>query len=423
MLIYWKIIAQSIRLSFEEIVSSKLRSFLSLLGVSIGVLCVVSVTTAVTSLEKNIQSSFASFGTDILYIQKWPWIWADDNNYPWWRFLNRPNVNQRELNQLGQSMNTAEAIALINFTDRKTVKFGDRFVENVNVTGATKDYNLIKNLDFVAGRYFTESEFNSGSHTCVIGANVSDALFSNSKSAEGKRIRVGGIELRVTGILKREGDDLFGFTLDNSLVIPYNTLPLFSGSNVSGDPLVALKPKEGIPFDEMKYEAKGAMRAIRRLAPNQDDNFALNKMSVFSDGISSILAFVSFAGFIIGGFSMLVGGFGIANIMFVSVKERTNIIGIKKALGAKQIYILLEFLLEAVILCLLGGLIGLILMFSLIKSLEWYLVTYQESTFVFYITFKNIMIGFVMSFIIGVISGFIPAWQASRMKPVDAIRG
>jgi ABC-type antimicrobial peptide transport system permease subunit len=153
------------------------------------------------------------------------------------------------------------------------------------------------------------------------------------------------------------------------------------------------------------------------------ENFALNKMSVFTDGISSILAFVSFAGFIIGGFSMLVGGFGIANIMFVSVKERTNIIGIKKALGAKQIYILLEFLLEAIILCLLGGLIGLVLMFSLIKSLEWYLVTYQESTFVFYITFKNIMIGFVLSFIIGVISGFIPAWQASRMKPVDAIRG
>jgi putative ABC transport system permease protein len=422
-LIYWKIIAQSIRLSFEEIVSSKLRSFLSLLGISIGVLCVVSVTTAVTSLEKNIQNSFASFGTDILYIQKWPWIWADDNDYPWWRFLNRPNVNDRELAQLENAMNTPDAVALINFTDRKTVKFADKFVENVNVTGATKDYNLIKNLDFVAGRYFTQGEFKSGSHICLIGANVSDALFDSPKSAEGKRIRVGGVELRVAGVLKREGDDLFGFTLDNSLVIPYNTLPLFSSANSSSDPLIALKPKDGIPFDEMKYEAKGAMRAIRRLAPNQDDNFALNKMSVFTDGISSILAFVSFAGFIIGGFSMLVGGFGIANIMFVSVKERTNIIGIKKALGAKQIYILLEFLLEAIILCLLGGLIGLLLMFSLIKSLEWYLITYQESTFIFYITFKNIMTGFILSFIIGVISGFIPAWQASRMKPVDAIRG
>jgi putative ABC transport system permease protein len=172
----------------------------------------------------------------------------------------------------------------------------------------------------------------------------------------------------------------------------------------------------------MKFETRGAMRAIRRLPPTTDDDFALNKMSVFTDGISSVLTFVSFAGFLIGGFSMLVGGFGIANIMFVSVKERTNIIGIKKALGAKRIYILLEFLLEAIILCLLGGFIGLFLMYLLVTGLEWYLVTYQESTFVFYITASNIMTGFGISFVIGIISGFIPALQASKMRPVDAIR-
>jgi len=409
-------------MSFEEIVSSKLRSFLSLLGISIGVLCVVSITTAVSSLELNIKKSFSSFGTDIMYIQKWPWTFGG-SDYPWWRYLNRPNVNSRELDQLSKTLKTVDAIALINFGERSTVKFLDRAIENVTLTGATRDYDRIKNFDFQSGRYFTQSEFSSGAHSCVIGANVADALFSGISNIEGKSIRVKGVELKVIAVLKREGDDLFGFTLDNSLIIPYNALALFVNEANGGDPLIAVKPKAGIPFDEMKYEVKGAMRAIRRLPPTEEDNFALNKMSVFTDGISSILSFVAFAGFIIGGFSMLVGGFGIANIMFVSVKERTNIIGIKKALGAKQIYILLEFLMEAIILCLLGGLIGLLLMFGLIKGLEWYLVNFQETKFEFFITIKNISVGFILSFIIGVISGFIPAWRASKMPPVDAIRG
>jgi putative ABC transport system permease protein len=420
--IYWKIIKQSIRLSIEEIISSKLRSFLSLLGVAIGVLCVVAISTAVTSLEKNIENSFSSFGTDILYVQKWPWIWTDGDNYPWWRYLNRPNVNKRELEQIEKKISTAKAIALINFSERKTVKYLDREAENISLTGATKDYDLIKNFDFSSGRYFTDNEFVNGTHVCIIGANVADALLGGFSQKEGHKLRVGGIELVVNGVLKREGDDLFGFTLDNSIVVPYNTISLFTNENNAGDPLIAFKPKDGIPFEEMKYEVKGAMRAIRRLPPEQEDNFALNKMSVFTDGISSILSFVAFAGFIIGGFSLLVGGFGIANIMFVSVKERTNIIGIKKALGAKQVYILLEFLLEAIILCLFGGLIGLIMMFGLIKGLEWYLVNFQDSTFKFYFTLKNISIGFILSFIIGVISGLIPAYKASKMRPVDAIR-
>lgn len=419
MLIYWKILIQSFRLSFEEIRASKLRSYLSLMGVAIGVLCVVSVRTAVSSLEKNIQNSFASLGTDILYIQKWPWIWGDD--YPWWRFLNRPNVNERELERLSKQMHTAEAVALMNWaTNRPTVKYYDRSAENVTLTAATQDYNLIKNLDFTQGRYFTQNEFRNGAHVCLLGATICETLFGAS-TAEQKEIRIGGIKMRVIGVLKREGDDLFGMTLDNTIVIPYNSLALFESEN--NDPLLALKPKEGIAFDEMKYEARGAMRAIRRLAPNQEDNFALNKMSVFTDGISSILSFVGFAGFIIGGFSMLVGGFGIANIMFVSVKERTNIIGIKKALGAKQIYILMEFLLEAILLSLLGGLVGLGIMYVLIEALQWYLRVYQESSFVFYITASNLFTGFIISFVIGVISGFIPAWQASKMRPVDAIRG
>ncbi|HEY0262637.1 MAG TPA: ABC transporter permease, partial [Chitinophagales bacterium] len=293
---YWRILTQSLRLSLEEISTSKLRSYLSLMGVAIGVLCVVSVRTAVTSLDKNIRSSFASLGTDILYIQKWPWIWSDD--YPWWRYVNRPNSNEREMNRLAQTVHSADAVALINFASSgKTAKYYDRSVDEVKITAATRDYNLIKNLDFTQGRYFTQNEFNSGSHICVLGANIAETLFGNG-SVDLKEIRLGGIKMKVIGALKKEGDDMFGFSMDNTVLIPYNSLSLFESDG--NDPLLALKPKEGIAFDEMKYEARGAMRAIRRLAPNQEDNFALNKMSVFVDGLSSILDFVGFAGMIIG---------------------------------------------------------------------------------------------------------------------------
>jgi putative ABC transport system permease protein len=206
--IYWKIIAQSIRLSLDEIRAAKLRSFLSLLGVAIGVLCVVSVKTAVTSLEKNIQNSFASLGTDILYVQKWPWIWTED--YPWWRFLNRPSVNEREVEQLSEIMHTAGAVAMMDFAGGKTVKYNNESIENVTVTGATKDYNLIKSLDFTQGRYFTQSEFSSGARSCLIGANVAETLFGSSSNIEGRDISASGVKLKVIGVLKKEGDDLFG---------------------------------------------------------------------------------------------------------------------------------------------------------------------------------------------------------------------
>ena len=423
MAVFLKIFTQSLRLSFEELRSAKLRSFLSLVGITIGILCIISVRTAVDSLEKNIKDSINSFGGDILYVQKWPIIFAE--NYPWWRFYNRPKATQREMEQLKSKLKLAEAAAMVSFNGSKTTKYEDKTAEKANLTGVTFDYNHIKDMEFTAGRYFTEAEANNPTYVCLIGSSVAESLFEGKSKIEGEDIRVEGVRLKVLGVFKKEGDNLMGWTLDNMVMIPYPLLDIFinmKDDHGEGDPLLAVRPRSTTPPEELKYEVRGAMRSIRKLPPTDDDNFAINQMSMVTDQISALFIFVNIAGIIIGGFSILVGGFGIANIMFVSVKERTHLIGIKKALGAKQIYILLEFLLEAVILCLLGGFIGLLLVFGL-TTLANTMLANNQSSFVFHLTTANVTIGISISVLIGIIAGFIPAYQAARMKPVDAIRG
>jgi putative ABC transport system permease protein len=416
-----KIFWQSLRLSFAEIRAAKLRSFLSLLGITIGILCIISVRTAVSSLQMNIQSSLASFGTDIMYIQKWPWSVGPD--YPWWKYLNRPNSNRREVEQLQQKVKNAEAICIMYFAGNTNVIAGDRVAEGTQILGTSYDYNKVKELDFTEGRYFTPNESNNAQPVALLGASVAETLFEGKGAVEGQQVKINGVKVTVVGVLKKEGSDIFGFTLDNNVIVPFSFMSMFVNMNQpDNDPLVAVVPKAGIPVEEVKYELKGAMRSVRRLAPYEDDNFAINQISVVTEAIASIFSVVQFAGWVIGGFSILVGTFGIANIMFVSVQERVYQIGIRKALGARKIYILLEFLLEAIILCLLGGLMGLITVIILFKILGL-MVASSGSDFKFYVTAGNIMTGISISVITGIIAGFLPALSAANMKPVDAIRG
>jgi len=420
---FLQIFRQSLVLSFEEIRAAKLRSSLSLLGITIGILCIISVRTAVNSMEMNIQSSLASFGNDILYVQKWPWIWADGNNYAWWKYLNRPNTNRRELEQLQAKVKGAEGICILYFSGSSNVVAGENVAERVQVLGASYDYNKIKEMDFTQGRYFTPNESNHAQAVALIGATVAETLFPNISRIEGKQIKVKGVKLTVIGVLKKEGSDLFGFTLDNNVIVPYSFISMFANTNdIGNDPLLALVPGKGVPMDELRYELKGAMRSIRKLSPYEEDNFAINQVSVFTEGIASIFSIINIAGLFIGGFSILVGTFGIANIMFVSVQERVYQIGIKKALGAKKIYVLLEFLLEAVMLCVFGGIIGLLTVVLLFKILGW-VVASSGSDFKFYITAQNMLIGVSISVVTGILAGLIPAWSAANMRPVDAIRG
>lgn len=371
----------------------------------------------------NIQSSLASFGNDILYIQKWPWIWADGNDYAWWKYLNRPNTNRRELELLQQKVKGAEGICILYFSGNANVVAGENVAERSQIQGVSYDYNRIKEMEFVHGRYFTPSESNHARAVAIIGDAVAESLFPNRSQIEGQQIKIKGVKVTVIGVLKKEGSDLFGFTLDNNVIVPYTFMSMFVNTNdIGNDPLLAIVPKKGVPMDELRYEVKGAMRSVRKLSPHEEDNFAINQVSVFTEGIAGIFSIINIAGLFIGGFSILVGTFGIANIMFVSVQERVYQIGIKKALGAKKIYILLEFLLEAIMLCVFGGLIGLVTVILLFKALGW-MVAKSGSDFVFYITAVNIIIGISISVVTGILAGFIPAWSAANMKPVDAIRG
>jgi putative ABC transport system permease protein len=420
---FLQIFRQSLVLSFEEIRAAKLRSSLSLLGITIGILCIISVRTAVNSMEMNIQSSLASFGNDILYVQKWPWIWADGNDYAWWKYLNRPNTNRRELEQLQERMKGAEGICILYFSGNANVIAGENVAERTAIQGVSYDYDKIKEMEFTQGRYFTPAEANHAQAVALVGADVAETLFPGRNNIEGEQMKIKGVKVTVVGVLKKEGSDLFGFTLDNNVIVPFSFMNMFVNTNdIGNDPLLALVPKKGVPMDELRYELKGAMRSVRRLSPYEEDNFAINQVSVFTEGIAGIFSIINIAGLFIGGFSILVGTFGIANIMFVSVQERVYQIGIKKALGAKKLYILLEFLLEAVMLCVFGGLIGLIVVIILFKILGW-VVASSGSDFKFYITATNIIIGISISVITGILAGFIPAWSAANMKPVDAIRG
>lgn len=369
----------------------------------------------------NIQSSLTSFGNDILYVQKWPWIWTDE--YPWWKYLNRPSVNLRELEQVQERTTEAKACCLMYFAGNTNVIAGDMVAEGVSVNGVTYDYNGIKDMEFTEGRYFTPAETKNAQGVALLGASVAETLFENRSHITGEEIKINGVKLKVIGVLKKEGSDLFGFTLDNNVIVPFSFMSMFvNTTGQDGDPLIAVVPKKGVPIEELKYQLKGVMRSVRRLSPFAEDNFAINQVSVFTEGIASIFSVVSIAGWVIGIFAIIVGAFGIANIMFVAVKERTYIIGIKKAIGAKQIFILLEFLLEAVLLCVIGGIVGLLVVVGLIYVLQYLVTHVWHSDFKFYITFFNLALGVSISVIVGIVAGFIPAWSASRMKPVDAIR-
>ncbi len=420
-MIWLKISAESILLSIKELLSNKFRAFLSLLGISIAILCLISVFSAVDSLEKNLRQSVNSLGDNIIYVNKWPWLMVED--YPWWKFIQRPEVSREDYFALYGRVKTAEAMAVWRWVQTGTLQYENEEVERISIFGITQDYNQVRDMDFAAGRYFSELEFNTLQNGTLIGYELAEFFFGEVDKAVGKTIRFAGIDLKVIGVMAKEGQDVLGinanFGLDNTLYVTDN----FAASNLNppfeSGPSILVKAKPGIELAELEAELIGRMRIARKLVPQQEDNFSLNKISLITGVFDQVFNFIYVAGFVIGIFSLIVGAFGVANIMFVSVRERTNIIGIKKALGAKKFYILLEFIIEAIILCLVGGLFGLFLVFSLFSLINFFI---QDSDLSFQISLFNLTLGVLISVSVGLLAGIIPAVMAANMKPVDAIR-
>jgi putative ABC transport system permease protein len=409
---YLRLTFESFRFAWQALKSNILRTVLSLLGVTVGIFAIIAVFTFVDSMEKNIKGSLSFFGSNVLYVQKW--AWSTDEDYPWWKYFQRPPTNYQEFKFLEGKLENAQAICGLDAKGGINVKSKSNSFSSL-VFGVTYQYNQISDVPVRVGRYFTLQETEGGRNVAILGNEVAETLFPDQDPI-GQEFKLQGQKFMVIGVQQKKGKSMLdlGGDPDIKVIIPYLSFAkMFNGEKPELDIAVKGYDKD-VNVEELSNEITGLMRTKRGLRPNQEDNFSLNKPEAIAKALDGIFGALTIAGMVIGGFSILVGGFGIANIMFVSVKERTNIIGIQKSLGAKTQFILFQFLFESVWLCLLGGAIGLFLV---------YLITFIPiEAFDLELTSGNVVLGFLISTFLGVVFGIIPAWMAAKMDPVVAIR-
>lgn len=412
-MIFLKLIWESVLFAMQALKSNLTRTILSLLGVTVGIFAIIAVFTLVDSLEKNIKSSFSFLGSNVVTVNRFQFVGGPD--YPWWKYFRRPYSTYSEYTFLKEKLRNAEAVSF-SAGANTTVQFGSNSYKGTNLTGVTYTYKDVYDVPVQKGRFFTESEINGSRNVAIIGEKVANTLFPNSEPI-GKEIKIKGAKFVVIGIFELEGEGLFEIaSKDEAAMIPYGSFTklFFVGKN-GIEPSIAVKGLESdIGMIALENELIGSLRAKRGLKPTEEDNFSLNKSEFIMNTLGSIFDVISGAGWVIGGFSILVGGFGIANIMFVSVKERTNIIGIQKSLGAKNYFILFQFLFEAVFLSLIGGVTGIIIVYGL--------TFLQLGSLELILSLKNIILGLGISSIIGIVSGIVPATLAAKLDPVEAIR-
>ena len=410
-----EIIGSSFKMALQELWKNKLRTFLSLFGITIGIFCIIGVLAVVNSLEHNIQNEVKSLGTNTIYVDKWDYSAGGGPDYPWWKFVNRPVPKYAEIKYIKERTAGAKYIAFRNKIIGN-VEFKANVLSNVNIYGVSQDFNKIQPIELIDGRFLSDAEFDRGTNTVIIGFDVAEKLFNNADVAVGKEISCRGKKLRIIGVIKKQGKQMIGgWDFDQSILLAYKFARSIM-NELKADPLIMVQGEDNISSKALKDDLTGTMRAIHKLTPTKEDDFTLNDINDFSDAISSLFVGLNMGGWAIAALSLIVGMFGVANIMFVTVRERTSQIGLKKAVGAKNRVILAEFLLESAFLCIIGGLIGLTLVFLLTKILSLAL------SFPVFISTTYMILALVICIVVGVLAGFIPALQAAKMDPVVAIR-
>ena len=402
--------------ALQELWNNKLRAFLSVLGITIGILCDISVQMMLDSVERSVRQSFQKLGDDVLFIDRIPW--AEDPDMNWWKYAKRPVPSYEDFQAIEKKVPTVEKVAIRLFLMQQEIKYRGATLDNVLTIAPTHYFSEILDMELAEGRFFSPTESQLGSAVVLVGYDVAEELFGQVEAAVGKEVRIMGRRMVIIGVIKKEGKSLLGEGFDQLAMLPYNYMRRYVDTNSEAFiPLIVAKAAPGVSLDRVQDDITGVLRGQRKLRPRETENFAINRISLLTGLVDAVFLVIDLAGWLIGIFSILVGGFGIANIMFVSVKERTGIIGIKKSLGAKSYFILFEFLTEAVFLCLLGGTFGLVAVFLLSLLGNAYI-----DSFDLLLSSQNIIVGFVLSFVIGIIAGFIPALNAARMNPVEAIR-
>ncbi len=413
-------LSESLTMVLSELRNNKLRTFLSLLGITIGIFCIISVLTVFDSLQQNIQNSMLTLGSKNLYVGKYPWIPEDKGEYPWWKYRSRPVCTFAEVVALKKNLSSAYQVCLCYTDQAKATRQGKE--SQAGIYGVTADFEKFQGFDIEQGRYFTTNDMmNPNFNAVVIGYSVAKELFPPHVSALGNNILVYGHPCRVIGVLKKHGRSHMGFDFDEGILIPY--LYLDAIKNIDGnagngfvDPMLMVAARKNVNLDDLYFELISTLRAIRKLSPREPDNFSINKLDALQSKVNELFSKIKISGWVIGFFSLMVGCFGIANIMYVSVKERTGQIGLKKALGARSRAILIDFLMESVILCLIGGCIGIVLVFLLSFVLSGML------DFPVFLSANNFLLGISISLVVGIVAGYLPARKAAFLNPVAAIR-
>jgi len=408
---YLEIVWNSFKMALAEFRSNKLRTFLSLFGITVGIFCIIGVLATVDSLQRNVQNDIKSLGSKTIYIDKWDYT----GQIPWWKLVNRPVPKYDEVKMLKQRSSLTKNVAF-NISSTSKIEWDDEAVTNVNVYGITEDFSNIQKLDIEDGRFFQQSDYENSANSAIIGYNIAEKLFTRPEKAVGQEIVLYGRKAVVIGLLKKKGQSMMGgYDYDEAVLLDYGFMRTLINEKTS-QPVIVVQGKDNVPMKMLRDDVQGAMRSIRKIRPAQTDNFSMNDIEAFGEFMAGIFSGINTGGWFIASLSLIVGMFGVANIMFVTVRERTGQIGLKKSIGAKKSSIMTEFLLESAFLCILGGAIGLLLVYILTKIIS------PAIGFPVTISFDILSLAISICIITGVLAGIIPAFIAARMDPVVAIR-
>jgi len=408
------IIWNSFKMALQELRVNKLRTFLSLFGITIGIFCIIGVLATVDSLKRKVSGEVQTLGSNTIYIDKWEYSGGGDN-YPWWKFVKRPAPSYEEMKFIESKSDLSNAVAFFA-SQNATVSYGDNSLTNVNIYSITEDFLKIQSINLAAGRYINDYDFTYGTNSTVIGHKVAEELFGSPDKAVGKQLDFNHHKTIIVGVLEKQGNSLLGgFNYDDCILLSYR---YFASIYVikQSSPFIMVQAKKNIATSSLSDELDGIMRQARKLSPQQADDFSLNDVNLLGNSLNGLFGSLNLGGWAIAGLSLLVGAFGVANIMFVTVRERTAQIGLKKAIGAKKRTILTEFLLESAFLCVIGGLLGLFLVWILTLALS------KVLPFPIFIAPNIILLALSICIVLGVLSGIIPASIAAKMDPVVAIR-